>query len=325
MTPQPSPLSYYASQTPHHAGETQCSLKRGCVNLSDVFNRQKKVQAHIESIIGLPHVKQILQTWNNRQTVYWMRKTAGVGYTRFLPEILIVTGAGHHYAGALATAKFCHHAGIMNTNQIASFDVNDFIRYYVHDAYKDMEDAFRNYPSSLLFLYGFDKLIANPSPPIADWHDWVEIIVDKLLSLVYSHDFKQPVVFSMSTKSYAYLKQTYPRLNQFSTEKMICHPLNSNEMTLKTIERLKDKSYILSSAATDSLERLFVTMQADKLYQTFTEPTLRRIVMDAVLKRQESRLFAAHHAIRSRRKIKSITVADIPNNAVFAGENILFY
>ncbi len=326
MTPQPSPLSYYATSLPVPDAENKvCPQKKGCIDLQAVFNRQKKVQTHIETIIGLPDVKKKLYDWNDRQAVYWMRKRAGINYARFLPEILVVSGAGHQIDGIKSVAEFCYQAGLMNTNKVMSYNVNSFVQYYVQEAYKDMEDAFRNYPERILDFYGFDELIANPNPAVADWYDWVDIIMNKLFSLIDDYNLKCPVVLSMSTKSHTYLKQHYKRFQTFKIENLVCHRLNAKEMNQITVNRFKERGYILSPKSIELMHHLFETVLNDKTCLKIKEPTIRWYVMEAVLQRQEQRLLNIHDNVHTCRKIKSITATDIPRNAVIAGKNILFY
>jgi hypothetical protein len=129
----------------------------------------------------------------------------------------------------------------------------------------------------------------------------------------------------MSAKSHTELKNNYSRFHRFTTEKLFCHYLTPPEMAEKTIKMIRDQGFILSQPTKDRLQKLFVNILANKECRKITEPMIRSQVIDAVLKRQEKRLFAIQGDIHSRRKIKSITVNDIPQNAVIAGQNILFY
>ncbi len=294
-------------------------------DLQSVFNRFQRLSDDIDSIIGLPDVKRKLNEWNERQSVYWMRRKAGLKDTRFLPEIIILSGGGPQTMALNHLSQFCWKTGFQPKPYHTSYDVNKFVSYYVTDTEKMMQDCFSDNKSEMIDFYGFDQLVENPRPPVADWHDWVDIIINYILDNINAKSPDRPVSMAMSTKTYTLLKGRFSRFQNFSVEKIHCHYLTTDEMTQMCLKKLKSKKYIVSMKAEKSLFRLIEGLLKNRKDHKRADIGLQSIIVDEILKRQESRLYRSPKKELSVRKIRTINQHDIPRENFIADDQIVFY
>jgi len=320
---QKSPLVYYADQSKHNP---EPSEKTQMPRLFDgAFNRHQKMLKHIAGIDAYPYLVEKLNAWNDLQKIKWIRHNADMKQADFLPEILFMTGKGMSPRPLNYIANFFNKTGFLSNSKVKSYNVNHFVKHYVTDSKALIDNIFNNESSYLLEFYGFDTLIANPRPPIADWHDWLDIICNYLIDNINSHGLQIPVVFNMSESARCVLYDKFERLHKYDCEVIKINLLNAQSMTQLVVEKLKNKKFNLTPPAKGLLTNLITKLYHEKRLKDFTEYQIRDFVFEDIVKRQGERIFQIPRNNLTRRKVRMITKSDIPTQIFLSTNKIVFY
>lgn len=320
-----NPMKYFVNE--EKQTNNSLSSKKSGKRLKDIMadtNKQELLYRYVESIEGYDYLKKILQTWTEKDLIYRAKKRAGLYVENYLPQIVVITGAGPKYLLAKEIANYCRKAEFNNTNRINLLNVNNMIRYYVQDVQDNFEKEIDKYGSELFYITGLDTLLANPRPPISDMHNWDSIIINMISKRLTRSNFSSPVIMPMSNQSYKAICQ---RFSLFEKNHIVlkCRNPGRVEMKAYVAKNLKEDGYNLNRFVMEKLNHTISKVFDNQEHRNVDYVDICWSLIDKIIEKQTRRLMETDHENLTKSRLKNITLVDIPKYVSIAEGQAIFF
>ena len=236
---------------------------------------------------------------------------------------MFFTGVGCHREVSNKLSSFYSEADITMKSGICRINVNEAIYHYVSDTKKHLNKVFDSGSGRSIYLDGFDELVENPRPAIADWHDWEDILLDIILKQTFDQSVQTLVMMSMSRKIYDRFLQNYPKFKALSRRVVHCKPYSADEMSFLLQKKMKDNGYRIWDSVPENLTKQF--QQIVKIGYKVSGQSAINTMATKILKNQERRLSKLPMDKISKQRLRNILKVDIPSLSIPVDRDNVIY
>ena len=287
--------------------------------------KQDMLKNYIEGIVGFPNIVNLLNRWCERDKIYSLRKKSNIYAENYLPEIIVLTGLGPRYRMSKHIAQYCRKSGFLNTDKINTYNIYNFISHYVTDAEKQVTKAFEDSRSTLLYFTGFDLLIKNPRPPIADWHYWDDILLGMVQKYINRTNCRAPVILSMNKSTYLTINKRYNLFKNNDTLVIDSPYPSCGELDFLINQELSLDGYYVNIAAREKLSHLIQEIYDFKNLRKIDYFDIENALLKRIVRNQEERLLDPKKDSLTLKRVKNIISSDIPTRYSLSEEIVIFY